>query len=86
MSNVEAAQASIRSGHEVGQQVLAALSAQNSSLEEVQNGLRYATQGSNQAEAEQANAELAAAKDKIDEARQQVAAALAKFELVAQHL
>jgi hypothetical protein len=55
-------------------------------LEEVQNGLRHATEGSNQSEADQANAQLAEAMSKIDEAKQQAAQALGEFEGVATRL
>jgi methyl-accepting chemotaxis protein len=86
LDNIEGARAQIMAGHETGTQVLAGLEQQYKSLEEVQDGLRHGTTGSNQAEAEQANAQLKSAMEKIDEARQQVAQALQEFEGVAQRL
>jgi hypothetical protein len=86
MPNIEEARAGIMSANHSAQQGLSQLTQAHSSLEDAQNGLRHGTEGSNQPEADQAHAQLADAMNKIDEARQQVAAALQEFEGVAQRL
>jgi prefoldin subunit 5 len=86
MPNIDEARAGIMSAHQSAQQGLAELSQAHRSLEDAQNGLRHGTEGSNQPEADQANAQLAEAITKVEEARQQVASALQEFEGVAQRL
>lgn len=84
--NIEGAREAIMTAHRSAEQGVAELAQAHSSLEDAQNGLRQATEGSNQAEADQAHAQLADAMNKIDEARQQVAMALQEFEAVGQRL
>lgn len=84
--NIEEARAGIMGAKSSGESGLAELSQAHSSLEDAQNGLRHSTEGSNQAEADQAHGMLAEAMQKIEEARAQVAAALQEFEGVAQRL
>ena len=86
MPNIEEARSSIMSAHHSAEQGLNELMQAHRSLEDSQNGLRQGTEGSNQAEAEQAHAQLTEALNNIDEARQLVASALQEFEGVAQRL
>lgn len=86
MPNIDEARANIMTAHRSAEQGLDELAQAHSSLQDAQNGLRHGTEGSNQPEADQAHAQLADAINKIDEVRQQVAAALQEFEGVAQRL
>jgi len=86
MPNIEEARAGVMGAKSTGESALAELAQAHSSLEDTQNALRNATEGSNQPEADQAHGLLAEAMNKIDEARQQVASALAEFEGVATRL
>jgi len=86
MPNIEEARAGVMGAKSTGESALAELAQAHSSLEDTQNALRHATEGSNQPEADQAHGLLADAMSKIDEARQQVASALAEFEGVGARL
>ncbi len=86
MPNIEDARAQIMAAHRSAEQGLGELAQAQSSLEDAQNGLMQGVEGSNQSEADQANAQFADAIKKVEEARQQVAAALQEFEGVAQRL
>lgn len=86
MPNIEEARAEIMAANESANEGLGALQQAHTSLVDAQNGLRHGTEGSHQAEADQAHAQLADAINKIDEAQQQVAAALQEFEGVANRL
>jgi len=86
MPNIEEARAGVMGAKSTGESALAELAQAHSALEDTQNALRHATEGSNQPEADQAHGLLAEAMSKIDEARQQVASALAEFEGVGARL
>ncbi len=86
MTTVEDARTGIMAAHASGESAQAQLSAAYTSLEDAANGLRHGTEGSKQPEADQAQAQRAAALEKVDEARWQVSAALAEFEGVASRL
>ena len=86
MPSVEETRATIMGAHRNAEQGLAELAQAHSSLEDARNGLQHGMTGSNQAEAEQASAQLSSALDKIDEAKQQVASALQDFEVAAHRM
>lgn len=86
MTNVQDARLGIMAGHQSGLEANAHIGQAINSTEAALGQLRHAVEGSNQPEADEANAELAAAIDKLEEARAQVVSALSKFESVAQAL
>ena len=62
MPNIEEARAGIMSAHQNAQQGLNELTSAHRSLEDSQNALRHGTEGSNQAEADQARKRFGNAK------------------------
>ena len=86
MTTVEDARLGIMAGHSSGLDACQHIGQAIDSTEAALGQLRHAVEGSNQPEADEAGAELAAVIDKLEEARAQAVSALAKFEGVAARL
>jgi UDP-N-acetylmuramoylalanine-D-glutamate ligase len=86
MPNVEETRATIMNAHQSAQDGLGQLTQAHASLEDSRRALQYGVEGSYQAEADQANAQLAEAINRIEEARQQVVSALEDFNGVAHRM
>lgn len=86
MASVEEVQAGIARANAQANDSMGALQQASSALEQAQDTLTMATQGSSQPEAEQAKAQLLEAVKKIDEATQSVRAAISTAESYAARL
>ena len=86
MASIEDVRAGIALANEKANESLGALQQAHASLEQAQDALMRATEGSGQADASEANGLLAQAVGSIEEVRQQVSAAISASEGVANRL
>jgi len=86
MASIEEVRGGIMAANESANEGLGAIQQARASLETAQAALMQATEGSGQADVSEANGLLAQAVNSIDEVRQQVSAAIAAAESVANRL